>query len=291
MKVFVLLLGLIGTGWAEPILIHLKNGQTMDVELVGIANSAVQWRLSANDATVQTLSFTQISHVDFQPPDEWNDAVFALESGRFDEAVQRFRGIAAKPNNYFYPAPGNFASRAQVQLLQCFRGKLDAESAARQAEIVERAKPTLPPAERELEPIIRCWIAAGQSDWEGVLKAGDAIAEPTPERSFLRGRAFVALGQNGEALDAFAETYTLGFGDSFEMNREALRQSAELLEGLIEDEERVPELRSLVKLYAELYGKGALWEGASDYLKELAAEELETIGQPPAKVEPEAPAP
>ncbi|MEM0967964.1 MAG: hypothetical protein AAGJ31_01320 [Verrucomicrobiota bacterium] len=262
---------------AESVTVIMKEGSRRTVDLVRHTNSAIFWRIDEN-ANDQTIPFSRLNYVDFPKTTNWIDAQDALSSGRLDEAIQLFSGIAQKKKEHRFPIPGNLASLAQWKLLECYEKKLDAEKVASTAASLVRDRRALPQEYQQFSPVTQIWIAIGQKKWDSAMKMVRTLdgSARRNEFSYLSGRVLKEVGKHGEALDAFTETYTFGFGSTPALTRDALRQSVLILDGM-GDEGRRPELQAQLKIYQELFGAGELWEGAPETLQALAKEELDTM--------------
>ena len=261
---------------AETVTLELSNRQQMEVDLLRVAGSSILWRLDETDPNTQTMPISRIAAIQFPRTAAWLEAENAYRFGNLEEALTRFKAIANNKSQNYYPVPGNLASLAQLEIIECHRRMLDAEMVAKQAAIVARESKTLPPNRRQVPPLTQCWVAIGRKDWEGALKFAGNVTAAGTEVGYLKGLALQELGRPLEALDAFTETYTLSFGTQPELSQDALRRSALILANL-EDKNRLPELQAQLKIYQELFGAGKLWDGISPELADLAKAELETL--------------
>ncbi|MEM9283865.1 MAG: tetratricopeptide repeat protein [Verrucomicrobiota bacterium] len=269
---------LVATGQlrAELATVHLKDGRSLTVELVSVDRGQVQWKMSAGATQVQSFLRSQIEYVDFPKTNEWEAAERAFESGRFDEAMTLYREVIAEPDSQFYPMPGNFVSLAQVRLLDCLRMKMDAAEIAKQAQVVREGRTDLPPSLQEAPAEVAAWVALSKQAWQGAIDQMNSLETETPETYLIRGKAYEGLGNVGEAIRQYSGAYVLNFGGAVPMTQEALQRSASLLASL-NNQNREPELQAQLKIYKDLFGKGSLWEGATDNLSQLAAGELAVV--------------
>jgi len=271
---------------AEPVTIHLENGARMDVQLVRIDGERIHWRVDDPDVQVEPVPLERIAWVDFPPPKAWETARDAFAEGRYEDALQLFRNIADDRGDLHHPVPGNFASLAQRRILDCQRRLLLAPEVARQVELLEKQADALPPQQRALTPVERCWAALGREEWEKARRLAESAEEPEHELAYLKGRASQGLGRDEEALEAYTAVYTFGLGSQPRIAADALRRSAEILAAL-DGEGRRAELRAQLKIYRELYGAGSLWDGAPERLVRLADGEVELMstgeGEPKPK--------
>lgn len=276
---------LVGMVRAERVTLNLTNRQQMDVDLVQINSGSILWRLDESDPNTQSLPRSRIESIEFPATNDWIEAEDAFRYGKLEEALNRFKAIANRKRESHYPIPGNLASLAQMEILECYRRMLRADLVAKQASVIEREINTLPPNRRKVPDATRCWIAVGREKWEDALKVALESPEGDTEMSYLKGRALQELGRQDEAFDAFTSTYTLSFGSQPELSEDSLRRTIQILSDS-EDVNRVPELQAQLKLFRELYGAGNLWEGVSDELVELSKGEIQMLGGGRTKIPP-----
>ncbi len=258
--------------------VHLADGKSVTVELIAVDRGQVQWQPPSSAGQVQSFLRSQIDHVDFPTTPEWREAEEVFESGKIDEAIEKYRVVIADAANQYYPMPGNFASLAKLRIMDCYRLQMDATAIAKQAAVVRDEFSDLPPENRVLEPVVLAWIAFSNEKWEGVLSELEQADPPGPEVFLLNGMALEELGRDEEAVQIYAGGYVMNFGGSINLTRAALQRSSALLAKMGNDD-RTLELKAQVKIYRDLYGKGSLWDGAPEWLTQLADGEIETLGE------------
>lgn len=261
---------------ADLATVHLPDGKSTTVELVSVDEGQVKWKdpLSTT-APVQSYLRSQVDHVDFPPTGLWKDAEASFQSGDLDNAIKLYQEVIADPYQHFYNIPGNFVSLAKARILEVHRARMDAAAIEKQAQVVREEFSNLPPAYRQVDPVVTAWIALAKEDWDGILSALDSVELPGAETFFLRGRALEAQGEWEEAVREYAGAYVLNFGGSTRITQTALERSANLL-AASGDEDRTAELQAQAKIYRDLFGKGSLWTGAPDWVSELADGKIST---------------
>lgn len=262
---------------ADLVTVHLLDGKSHTVELVSVNRGILQGKVNTrSDTPLQQFLRSKIAYVDFPTTEDWRAAEAAFESGKFEEAIPLYRVVISDPAAHFYPMPGNFVSLAQVRILDCHRGRMEPFDIAKQAQVVREQFLNLPPAFREVSPVVAAWKRVSEKDWEKVMGALEGFSPPTPESFFLKGVALEALGKNEEAMQEYAGAYVLNFGGASNLTKEALKRSALLLIK-VDNKDRAPELQAQVKIYRDLFGNGKLWKGAPEWVTKLAEAELNAL--------------
>lgn len=269
---------------ADLATIFLRNGEAQTVELVAADRGQIQWKTSVNAPDIRVTLRSQVNYVLFPTTEAWRSAEEAFESGNLRQAVQGYQRVINDKQSHYYPFPGNFVSLAQERLLRCFRLQMDPAAIAKQAEVVRGEFSNLPPEFRTVDPAVAAWTALSKGKWEEVLTTLEDVKAPGPEVFFLRGRALEELGRHPEAVQEYAGVYVLNFGGSVALTQAALKRSSALMASL-NDKDRQAELKAQLKIYRDLFGKGKLWEGASEELVALANGEIETIGSASGNME------
>lgn len=265
------------SSFADLATVHLLNGKSSTIELVAMNRGVIEGKVNSRpDTPVQQFLRSQIDYIDFPTTEAWREAESAFESGKFDEAIALYRAVIADPAAHFFPMPGNFVSLAQVRILESHRSRMVPEDVAKQAQVVREQFLNLPPSYREVGSLVEAWKAVSAKDWEKVIGALEAFYPPTPESHFLKGVALESLGQNEEAMQEYAGAYVLNFGGVSNLTKQALKRSAQLLIK-INNKDRAAELQAQVKLYRDLFGGGALWKGAPEWVVKLAEAELDSL--------------
>jgi|GEM_PF-1752451 len=274
-------------GRAEPVTIFLKNSVTMEVDMVRFRQGQIDWRVDANAAEIRSVPLSRVAWVDFQRSSDWERAESAYRSGNFAEAVRLFQAIAANRQAHHHPVPGNLSTLARLRLLDCHRRLLDAEGVATQWKTLESERDLLPPDDRQLPSLAAAWTALAAGDGEKALELAREPSDSPLEADYLQGRALQELGRKDEALQSYTRAYTFGFGTLPSLPRDALRRSILLIDAMGNDQ-RLPEIHAQLSIYRDLYGDGALWDGAPAHLVELAQKELDILA---SSVEPPSPGP
>ncbi len=259
--------------------IHLKGGKLVTAEIVAADRGQVLWKTDSKPNTeVRTFFRDQIEYVDFPSTDSWGQAEIAFESGKIDEAIVLYTQVIANRDFNYYPMLGNFASLAQVRLLECYRIKMNRSAIVLQAEKVRKEFSNLPPELRKFDPVTKAWIAISKKEWEAVITAIKVEDPPSSEGFLLRGMALESLGKQEEAVQAYAGAYVLNFGGPVNIAKQALQRSSAIL-AKIADKDRKNEIQAQAKIYRDLFGKGKLWEGAPGWLVKLADGKIVTLGK------------
>jgi len=265
--------------FAELGTIHLKDGKSITVEIVAADRGQVIWRVDERaESQAQITLRSLIESVDFPPTDLWMQAEIAYESGKMEEAIKLYNQISVDPFVHYYAIPGNFASLAQVRLLDCYRIKMDQTAIVKQADKVQREFQNLPLKLRKIDPAIKGWIAISKKKWEEAITAIEGEDPPSPEGFLLKGMALESLGRKEEAVQAYAGAYILNFGGTVNVAKQALQRSAAIL-AESGNEDRKSEIQAQAKIYRDLFGKGKLWAGAPEWLIKLADGKIETLGK------------
>ena len=251
---------------------HLNSGRVLEGTPERAYKDSVQWALKGSSSASRFFN-KDISHIEFATFPEWNNALTAYRRADFTRAAKLFESIIAnKPSAAFYPAPGNYVSRSQRLLLECYRmqGKEDAVASTVTALNIS----LLPPNERVLPPAISAWVSIANQDWAGAHKAAvaaeAAVKNPSEvaEIAFLRARAARKMGNNKEALRKFTQSSALLIGHDPVIGAGSLKGAAEMLRPIGTDASRT-QLHAVLKEYANVYGGGLLWPGATTDLQEM----------------------
>ncbi len=251
----------------------------MTVELVAADRGQIQWKMSASAREVQSFVRSEVDYVVFPTTPEWREAEELRESGKIQEAIVAYEKVVANPAAHHYPFPGNYTSLAMERLVHCYRDIMAIQKTAQQATAVREEFSNLPPDMRVVDPLNLAWMGVAEKEWEKVLAEASKVDPPSVESNFLKGRAFEGLDKKSEAIQAYAGVYTLNFGGNLLYTRSSMERSALLLSELGEPLREI-ELIAQLKLYRDLFGKGNLWEGASEKLNQLADGEIVTLGGP-----------
>ena len=279
------LLVLVGTGvpwetWAQEVAIRLNNGSEINAVVERLDSESLVFRAAGSQATAR-LAYDQIDFVAWPEPDAWTRAMQWYDLGRFAEAAAIFEQIAAEANRsrFYHPVPGNYSTRAQRRLLDCFRRMGDAAAVARELEKFEPAR--MPKAEREVPPALLVWAAAGKEEWARVTELTGRFAEEVSpvsdqgiEIAYLAGLAHEKQGAVREAVVAYGQAYSLNAATDPRLSRLALERSINLAAAdwekreaerdiRREEQEEYVSLRAQVHLYATLFGRGKLWGTAT----------------------------
>lgn len=258
--------------------LRLKNGQSVSGDLVSVGNYSVEYRLEGGAASL-SQPFAEIQTIDFPEPDLWLEGQDAFESGDLAGALTAFSKLTGSgPAVTFYPAPGNYRTRAQRKLVDCYRRQRNAGAIAKTLTEIEWSK--LPPEEQKDIPLLKLWSALGEDQVEQTAKLAAEmdskipIEDPSfPEFSYIRGKMAAQMGATAGALRHFGACYGLPTPDTA-LAKDAIKESITLLAEL---PEREAELRALTHLYTTLCDPKGLWEEAPDAAKAAMAEELPEI--------------
>jgi len=260
--------------WAQggPAVVHLKNGQTREGNVVSVTSDRVELRLPNMNTGSVGIPYREMLYVDFPDTTPWNEAMSLFYARDYTEAARKFAEIAGKRNAAnFYPAPGNFATLAERYQLECYRR---ANLPSEMPSVVRRIEwDKLPPAERDVQPVVEVWSALGGKQWDQVLslaeEAGKKLSPGAPlaaELAYLRGIALESSNKPAEALIAYGEVIGVFPGQNRRQASDAIQRSALLLQG---NTFREAELKALVQIYAKSFGNGKLWKGAPTELQVL----------------------
>lgn len=268
--------------------VYLKNGLIQQVQIRAVNNNGIQWT-GRNTPNPKLLPHSKIARIDFPEPDLWKQGNRFYYAGDYTKAIAAFSSLARNPGGNFYPAPGNYTSRAQLRLIECYRETGNAKGIAGVAATLKAD--SLPKTLRGQMEVITCWAELSQGNWDAAITKADALqANPIlPAREdlgYIKAVALENAGRIREAITAYGTAYTVDFGGSREMARSAVK-SAILLLLKLNDEGREGELRGLVQTYAKVYNQGELWEGAPDRAVELLSEKLELPAMEEASKEEE----
>ncbi len=256
--------------------VHFRNGTIMDAMLSGISDQAISVRTTGATSSID-IAYGQIDYVQWPESELWMQATRFYEQEQYEEAIPLFKRLADQNNRTtYYPAPGNYATLGHRRMIDCYRKLGNGTEVARLLKTLETDK--LPAGERELPPVLSAWAEAGAENWPKVLEICESATEVSPasgqgiELAYLKGMALKHSGEPGRAAIAFASAYTLNAGTDSLVSRRALAEASAILE---QNEDRYPELKAQVHLYATLFGEGSLWEGSSPLAQTALAEPLE----------------
>ncbi len=261
-----------------PVTLRMKNGQSISGDLVSVGEHSVTYKLQGGTASLSQV-YADIQTIDFPEPDLWMEGQEAFDSGDLAGAMDAFSKLTGSgPAVTFFPAPGNYHTRAQRRLVDCYRRQRNAKAIAKTLTEIEWSK--LPPGEQKDIPVLKLWSALGgdnpaeASKIAAEMDAGFPIEDPAfPEFSYIRGKLAARAGANAEALRHFGACYGLPTPDT-SLASDAIKESITLLADL---PAREAELRALVHLYTTLCDPKGLWETAPDAAKVAMAEELPEI--------------
>lgn len=283
------------TGHSQEVTILLANGGKVTALIETIDSASLSFRTPESTTTAR-LSYEQIDNIEWPEPDDWTRATQWFELGRYAEALPIFESLAGSKQmkGGFYPAPGNFVTRAQGRLLDCYRRLGDAKGVADHLDAFEPQK--MPAGQRELPLALQVWAAAGREDWLDVIdlvaKFSDArssTSEEGIEIAYLTGLAMEKEGKIRQAILAYAQAYSLNAATDSRLSRLSLKQSINLVAADVERrtalrDERMEEpidlseLKAQVHLYASIFGDGKLWDDAGKTASDALAEKL-TLGE------------
>lgn len=265
----------------QHVSIHITNGAILDAEVVKVGEGALTFRAGESAQAVE-LPYGQISAIVWPEPSEWIQARQFFNAGRFEEAALVYEKLATAKSDprLGYPSPGNIATLAQRRLVECHRYRGDATAVANLLPAIEADR--LPPAEREISPVLHAWAALGRGEWSRVIEIAEkafagglsATSEEGVELAYLSGVAYRSEGRPDDALIAFGQANALGAGTDPRILRMAIIEALCTLEG-DERPTRIRERRALAHQYAAMFGKGVLWEGAPPMAQAAAKEPLE----------------
>jgi hypothetical protein len=266
------------SAWSRLSVVHFPDGREISGTVVGVDENSFRWQLQGS-GDVQTTPYSKVKWIVFPPLEGWDDAQLAFEDAQFEEAAEYFDKIASvRHSGNYHPAPGNFATLAQLRALECHRRLVNLEQIVALARLFEPE--LLPPSEKDPGKILDVWAAVGAEDWEKANEIVDTIegiegdSREAIELGFLRGTILCELGQTDLGLTELAKTYTINLGTEPGIAEAAIRKSTDVLISL-EQVDRMPEVKGLVQLYAGIYGGQALWDGASGDLAALMEEETQ----------------
>jgi hypothetical protein len=263
---------------AQVSVVHYPDGREIAGTVVGVNENDFRWRLEGS-RDVQTTPYSEINWIEFPSLEGWDDAQLAFEDGQYEEAAKYFEKIASvRYSGNYHPAPGNFATLAQLRALDCFRRLVNMEQIVALARLFEPE--LLPPSEKNPGAVLEVWAAVGAEKWEeakaiiDTIEGVEADSREAIELGFLRGMILSELGQPDLGLTELAKTYTINLGTEPGLAKAAIRKSTDILVSM-ELQHRMLEVKGLVHLYAGIYGGQKLWEGASEDLVALLKEEAQ----------------
>ena len=268
--------------------VHLKNGLIQAVRIHSANENGIQW--TDRGTPKPTLRpHSEIARIDFPEPDLWKQANTFFYAGDYTKAIAAYSSLASNPRGNFYPAPGNYTSRARLRLIDCYRETGNAKGIAEVAATLEAE--SLPQALHGQMEVITCWAELSKGNWDAAITKTDALAANPilPAREdlgFIKAVALENTGRTLEAITAYGTAYTVDFGASRELAKSAVK-SAILLLVAANDEGREGELHALVHTYAKVYNQGNLWEGSPAKTVELLSKELELPGKVESSTEAE----
>ena len=250
--------------------VHLKNGLIQPVKIHSANDSGIQWT-GRGAPNPKLLPHSEIARIDFPEPDLWKQANTFFYAGDYTKAIAAYSSLANNPRGNFYPAPGNYTSRARLRLIECYRETGNTKGIAEVAATLKAE--SLPQSLRTQMEVVSCWAELSQGNWDAVITKADALAANPilPAREdlgFIKAVALEKTGRTQEAITAYGTAYTADFGASRELAKSAIK-SAILLLVAANDEGRDGELNALVHTYAKVYNQGNLWEGAPAKAVEL----------------------
>ena len=278
LAILLLLMGGSGSILHAQNTIHMKDGRKISGKVGLGTTGTVVWSRPGSSATVP-IKIGEVSHVEFTPPPSFSDAMDEFEAGNHRAAAAAFARLAdQRSRGNFYPVPGNFASLSQARLLDCYHRMEDWPKLRRYEENMEWDK--VPPEDRTAAPIMAMWSGIGAEDWDKALAASlkaAAIPEYTGEAAFGRALAHGGKGDTDAAVLAFAECFGPYPGLDRNLAGRAMEEAARILG---KDEERQPEMKSLIHTYTQLYGNGRLWENATALERGLQKQKINLYSGP-----------
>lgn len=282
-----------GAQGQSQIIIHLKSGTPIEAQFGGIEGSLLVYSTAGSGTLQRRLAPEHIDWVEFPAPPQWQSAETAFKEQRFAEAAEAFEKIVSKTKDraYFYPISGNFVMLAKRRLIDCYRRL--ARPYDVHFHLRDFKSDMLPANDRALSPGIAVWEAAGRKGWDDVLKHAQARQLDTPptsidgcEIAYLSGLAHEKKGDPHQALLNYSKAYSLNAATDTVVSRAALIAAARLLEAAdpITKDEKEDVRNALVaqaQLYSNIFGKGKLWDDASESLASLNQVEIEIAGSGP----------
>jgi hypothetical protein len=256
---------------AEDITVQVNNGQkmTLDWSLVEIQSDKFLWKLNPDDSDAASMPIESIESIRFPVTDEWREANQLFRSGLLTEAAEAFRNIAAQREANHYPIPGNYASLAELNLLECYNRLSDTEKVTEQYSKLQSMLKTLPKSRRTFSTEIQTIAAIKTEDWQHARELVAQFKDFEIEQDYFAGRIAESSGDDKAAYHAYVRTYSLYFSAKKHLAADALKRSIELIQsGRVEI--RKDQLQVGLKLYADQFGTGILWpEASAEMLKIL----------------------
>ncbi|NNE90728.1 MAG: hypothetical protein HKN23_03695 [Verrucomicrobiales bacterium] len=260
--------------------VTLKNGNVVEVVIMQVAGDHITWRYLAG-GNVSKLPFSEIDGIEFPPTPEWSEAMEAFDNGDYEKAAVKFKDMSlTKGPSTYYPAPGNFTNLAQRRLIDCYRR-------LRKPFEINMLRPNIewdkiPSDERKVSGVVACWAAAGTDNHDEALKMIEEESKKLDWTDPLRGelayiRALVhkARGDEPNAIVAFGEAYGAYPGVDPDLSADAMSQAVTMLSAY---PDRKDEMKSVIHMYAGMYGDGKLWEGATPDVVKVLDDDLEMLG-------------
>ena len=256
--------------------VHLKNGLIQVGKIHAANDKGIQWT-GQGTPNPKLRPHSEIARIDFPEPDSWKQGNTFFHAGEYPKAIAAFSSLADNPGGHYYPAPGNYTSRARLRLIECYRETGNVKGIGEVAATLKAE--SLPKSLHPQMEVIVCWAELSQGNWDAAITKADALAANPilPGREdlgYIKAVALENAGRTQEAITAYGTAYTVDFGASRELAKRAAK-NAMLLLVAANDEGREGELHALVHTYAKVYHQGELWEGAPAKAVELLSKELE----------------
>ncbi len=264
----------------QTVPVTLKNGQLIEIVIVSLGGDHINWKYLGG-GNVSKMPFTQIDGIEFPPTEAWAAAMADFNEGNYKDAAEKFRKISlTKGPSTYYPAPGNFTNLAQRRLIDCYRR-------LRQPEDINLLRPKIEwdkisSSERKIGGVVACWALAGADDSEAALKAIEEESKKLDwtdplrgELSYIRAIVHRKLGDEPAAAVAFGEAYGAYPGVDTDLSADAMKQAVTILS---QYPDRKEEMKSIIHMYAGIYGDGKVWEDAPADIVAILSDKVEMLG-------------
>jgi len=255
---------------AQDVTVEIENGQTMQIDwsLVKIESDNFIWKLNTDTSDEAAMPIESIESIRFPATEEWREANRLLNEGSLAKAAAAFRQIAAQREANHYPIPGNFASLAELGLLDCYNLLNDTEKVTEQYTKLQGMLETLPKTRRTFTTEIQTIAAIGAEDWQHARELVTQFKDFDIEKDYFTGRIAESSGDYKAAYYAYVKTYSLYFSAKKHLAADALKRSIELIHSE-RFEIRRDQLQVGLNLYADLFGKDNRWAETSAEIQKM----------------------
>ncbi|CAN5403196.1 hypothetical protein BH23VER1_BH23VER1_34620 [soil metagenome] len=252
--------------------------------VVKASTESVSLSASPTGAGARDVAASSIESIAFEQPEGWDEALAEYDRRNFKAAAQRF-GTIADALAGIAGYRDSFGARARYLQMESLRQVGDFDGIAAAMKTVKRSPIALGDAFQTQLKLYDAWAAAGDKDWNNLLRmvsayeaekpGGDANPSAPPFQDqaagefvqlvYLRGLARAGLGSADEALNDFYRAATLNFGVEQSVAALATLEALEILKARATAEKPDPyaqkEGHSLAVAYRDRFGNGEFPEG------------------------------